>query len=707
MPKSTDSAALNTLLAAARSAPTTSAAIKRLAQDLAGLENVSAAIDHALEFSSPETAARLMMAAAEAGRPPTAEQVGRVLPRIRDIEHMPILVGCASGDQVGMLIELLAQDMWDWDREGMAALLALELTEGSPPPELIAQLRRICRRGDTRGPSLLLGLALKAAGDADLTGSAQESVDLANIPGLDEVTRGLRSMMADSPLEALPSHAPARVVSGFTARRAVPKVGRNDPCPCGSGKKYKRCCLRRDAARLSNPSPVAGLTMDEYLEQAGAEMDPSIFRTLQPWDLKRLNLSSLPTNQLKSALDRFALSHHWAEAEQVMDLVADRSDVPGAADEDRLVFIMQALEAGAMEVVRRQVDALHDPTILLASMALALELDEDRPPMLDRLEEVARETLDGGTDDPYTLPYALFHRYPALGILTARAQLDPARPFDSELVVQYIEEARVRLDLPPGDRGARAYEQLAEQHFEQVTLEAVAEDLTEQREELLEEVEQLRERLRRSTVESRSLEQAYGKATAQLAEVERQAAEATAADSEATQPDDADAGSAKAKEKLEELKALIAEGNQERAELRRELARLQEQLASQADGEEEDLGHDAAEGETEFARPEVAADAEAGSQILLPAFTKRAEEAIREAPQQLARAALVLAASLAAQEQDAWKGVKHLQTASGVFLVRPRYRYRLLFEVDAGRGQLLVTDLVHRKDLETAIKRYR
>ncbi|MCM2278438.1 MAG: YchJ family metal-binding protein [Oligoflexia bacterium] len=25
-------------------------------------------------------------------------------------------------------------------------------------------------------------------------------------------------------------------------RRAEPKVGRNDPCPCGSGKKYKKCC---------------------------------------------------------------------------------------------------------------------------------------------------------------------------------------------------------------------------------------------------------------------------------------------------------------------------------------------------------------------------------------------------------------------------------------------------------------------------------
>lgn len=27
-----------------------------------------------------------------------------------------------------------------------------------------------------------------------------------------------------------------------TVRRTQPKVGRNDPCPCGSGKKYKKCC---------------------------------------------------------------------------------------------------------------------------------------------------------------------------------------------------------------------------------------------------------------------------------------------------------------------------------------------------------------------------------------------------------------------------------------------------------------------------------
>jgi preprotein translocase subunit SecA len=29
----------------------------------------------------------------------------------------------------------------------------------------------------------------------------------------------------------------------ITVKRDKPKVGRNDPCPCGSGKKYKKCCM--------------------------------------------------------------------------------------------------------------------------------------------------------------------------------------------------------------------------------------------------------------------------------------------------------------------------------------------------------------------------------------------------------------------------------------------------------------------------------
>ena len=37
------------------------------------------------------------------------------------------------------------------------------------------------------------------------------------------------------------------------------KIGRNDPCPCGSSKKYKQCCLAKDeaAARAAAPPPPA------------------------------------------------------------------------------------------------------------------------------------------------------------------------------------------------------------------------------------------------------------------------------------------------------------------------------------------------------------------------------------------------------------------------------------------------------------------
>lgn len=40
------------------------------------------------------------------------------------------------------------------------------------------------------------------------------------------------------------SHREASAGTAFTPepRRSTSKVGRNDPCPCGSGKKYKRCC---------------------------------------------------------------------------------------------------------------------------------------------------------------------------------------------------------------------------------------------------------------------------------------------------------------------------------------------------------------------------------------------------------------------------------------------------------------------------------
>jgi hypothetical protein len=37
-----------------------------------------------------------------------------------------------------------------------------------------------------------------------------------------------------------------------TYRRPGPKTGRSQPCPCGSGKKYKHCCLDKSAAGVGD-----------------------------------------------------------------------------------------------------------------------------------------------------------------------------------------------------------------------------------------------------------------------------------------------------------------------------------------------------------------------------------------------------------------------------------------------------------------------
>jgi len=37
---------------------------------------------------------------------------------------------------------------------------------------------------------------------------------------------------------------PEPIQNVTTFRRETPKIGRNDPCPCGSGKKFKQCCGR-------------------------------------------------------------------------------------------------------------------------------------------------------------------------------------------------------------------------------------------------------------------------------------------------------------------------------------------------------------------------------------------------------------------------------------------------------------------------------
>jgi len=54
----------------------------------------------------------------------------------------------------------------------------------------------------------------------------------------------LRELGLDTEPPPEPVAGPQKLASHEPAPIASPdgKVGRNDPCPCGSGKKYKKCC---------------------------------------------------------------------------------------------------------------------------------------------------------------------------------------------------------------------------------------------------------------------------------------------------------------------------------------------------------------------------------------------------------------------------------------------------------------------------------
>lgn len=57
-----------------------------------------------------------------------------------------------------------------------------------------------------------------------------------------------------------------------------PKAGRNDPCPCGSGKKYKQCCLGKTV------DPLAALKRHKFTVQTAAPQDKPLSQPVNLMD---------------------------------------------------------------------------------------------------------------------------------------------------------------------------------------------------------------------------------------------------------------------------------------------------------------------------------------------------------------------------------------------------------------------------------------
>ena len=107
-----------------------------------------------------------------------------------------------------------------FDGEAWAALWAHDAFKDGGKADRVGLVTPFMRLGDETGFEIT-----KREGDA-------ERWVTAIVPALVAIHahwRGQRSAMP-APLQRAPQ------------RRDSPKVGRNDPCPCGSGQKYKKCC---------------------------------------------------------------------------------------------------------------------------------------------------------------------------------------------------------------------------------------------------------------------------------------------------------------------------------------------------------------------------------------------------------------------------------------------------------------------------------
>jgi hypothetical protein len=209
---------------------------------------------------------------AEAAILPLLGLLGRVAEGVDDWvqAEVPMVLGELGGAALRPLTSFLADSTRDdWTRIAAAEALS-ELGQRHPSlrtecvTRLAAQLDRFANQSETVNSFLISALldlgaveALPSMEGAFASGQVDESVvgDLEDA----EIALGLKAERAHPPkpnrLTELGAkfrgQLAAALVSGadpdFDGAPAVPLVGalklsRNDPCPCGSGKKFKKCC---------------------------------------------------------------------------------------------------------------------------------------------------------------------------------------------------------------------------------------------------------------------------------------------------------------------------------------------------------------------------------------------------------------------------------------------------------------------------------
>jgi sigma54-dependent transcription regulator len=131
------------------------------------------------------------------------------------------------------------------------------------------------------------------------------------------------------------------------------KPGRNDPCPCGSGNKYKKCCLAKDEA-ASLAQLGSAKTRDELIEDAARRSVPHLpgIHELKTAIAARLGMSEDNLNRYDELMDAsdavvdlVRSAKKAAEAyREVIEFIRQHPDAHPPGFEDPFVTLVDRLD---------------------------------------------------------------------------------------------------------------------------------------------------------------------------------------------------------------------------------------------------------------------------------------------------------------------------------------------------------------------------
>jgi mRNA-degrading endonuclease RelE of RelBE toxin-antitoxin system len=666
--------------------------------------NIDEMIGQLIDDNYHDGAGVLATAAGLSGLNVNARCLTSILPLANDIQGLPLLIHLTRYDRETALLDTVESETMSWERTALVLLFLADNCQDNPPGRLLTAIRTLARQPLEPEASTLLGLAARLINDPEVNKVAARHLKMMSVFSEESLKHQLDIVRQPS-INDLPERDPVAVIEGRTVVREGVKVGRNEPCPCGSGKKYKKCCMGRT---LPASVPANSTSTGEQADQGalGWKMTRRQFSQMRIQELCRQDLHALPTKFLAIALNRYCQFHYWDYARRAINELSARDDLPGRSlmDDYRHELIYEALKAKQIDYAREQIELLEKPGEMDGHLRLEIKLHDPDQNTLQELDDYAQLQLlrqDGIAS--VDLAYTLLATYPALGIYFARGALSSKCLLDSEMLLENIEEARDILQLPAGDEGQELFNRISEQGVDEYLLRHAEQAANQAQQGAVRETETVREQYRTSRQRINDLETTLLDKESHLKEVLKkleQSASIERADSVKARSDSPDPGVLRGK--IAELKALLDLGNKERRKLRRQLLEATNRMVEASESDTERVIEDV--------EPLESLDPTDSKQVTgirrFPVFSSSARKSMRKIPVQVADAAMQAVAELTSAGAAGWSSVKRLKGAPDIFSQRIGIHYRLLFSLDPTSDELTIQELIHRRDLEKAVKHY-